>query len=47
VIGGGVSVNGQPLVAGDQARIADETELKIQAKQDSELILLDVPDVRE
>lgn len=43
VIGGGVSVNGQPLVAGDQARISDETELKIQAQQDSELILLDLP----
>jgi redox-sensitive bicupin YhaK (pirin superfamily) len=47
VIGGGVSVNGPPLAAGDQARIADETELKIQAKQDSELILLDLPEVRE
>jgi len=45
VIGGGVSVNGQPLVAGDQARIVDETELRIRAKQDSELILLDLPEV--
>jgi hypothetical protein len=44
VIGGGLSVNGTPLAAGDQARMADETELKIQAKQDSELILLDLPE---
>jgi hypothetical protein len=47
VIGGGVSVNGTALAAGDQARMADETELKIQAKRDAELILLDLPEVEE
>jgi quercetin 2,3-dioxygenase len=43
VIAGEVSVNGTPLAAGDQGRIGDETELKIHARQDSELILLDLP----
>jgi hypothetical protein len=47
VISGSVSLNGFLLAAGDQARMADEKELKIQAKQDSELILLDLPEVEE
>ncbi len=46
VIEGELSVNGTPLGAGDQARIADETELNIKASKDSELILLDLPDLR-
>jgi redox-sensitive bicupin YhaK (pirin superfamily) len=44
-ISGTVSVNGTELKPGDQARIADETELKIRAIQDAELILLDLPEV--
>lgn len=47
VIGGGVNVNGTAIARGDQARVADEKELKIQAKQDSELILLDLPEVEQ
>ncbi len=43
-IEGSLSVNGTPLEQGDQARIADETELKLRAHQDSELILLDLPE---
>lgn len=43
VIDGEVELNGQPLHRGDQARIRDETDLKIQASKDSELILLDIP----
>jgi len=46
VIRGGLDLNGRPLAAGDQARVADEPELRIQASQDSELILLDLPEVR-
>jgi quercetin 2,3-dioxygenase len=45
VIGGKVTLNGQPLAAGDQARIADETELRLEAAEDSELILLDLPEI--
>ncbi len=45
-IEGDLSVNGTPLAAGDQARIADEPELGIQSAKDSELILLDLPNVR-
>ncbi len=40
---GSVSVNGQSLAAGDQARIADEPELKIQSSNGAELMLLDLP----
>lgn len=43
VIAGGVTVNGETLAAGDQARIADETELRVRATKDAELILLDLP----
>jgi redox-sensitive bicupin YhaK (pirin superfamily) len=44
VIDGALTVKGRPLRAGDQARIADEPELAIQATHDSELIFLDLPD---
>ena len=43
VISGGVTLNGEALAAGDQARIADETELRVRASKDAELILLDLP----
>lgn len=43
VTAGNASVNGSALSAGDQARIADEPELKIQTQQGSELMLLDLP----
>jgi redox-sensitive bicupin YhaK (pirin superfamily) len=46
IIAGEVAVNGTPLANGDQERIADETELNIQARKDSELILLDLPEAR-
>jgi hypothetical protein len=45
-IAGELAVNDVPLAQGDQGRIADETELNIQARKDSELILLDLPEVR-
>ena len=45
VISGGLSLNGKSLAPGDQARVDGEPELKLQAQQDSELILLDLPDV--
>jgi redox-sensitive bicupin YhaK (pirin superfamily) len=43
VIQGSLSVNGIPLTTGDQARIADEPELTLEAGEDAELILLDLP----
>lgn len=43
VISGAVRVNGTPLAAGDQARIADEPELVLRAAEDAEVILLDLP----
>jgi hypothetical protein len=43
VIDGTVSLNGQKLNKGDQARVKDETKLQIKAENDSELILLDLP----
>ena len=43
VIGGALTVNGSPLAVGDQARIADEGELRLKATEDAELILLDLP----
>jgi hypothetical protein len=46
VIEGGVGLNGATLAKGDQARIEDEKELNLEAKQDSELILLDLPEAR-
>jgi hypothetical protein len=43
VISGSLTVNGTPLAAGDQARIADEAELVLRATEPAELILLDLP----
>jgi quercetin 2,3-dioxygenase len=43
VIDGQVELNGRALEAGDQARISGETDLKIRAKKESELILIDLP----
>jgi hypothetical protein len=44
LIAGSVTVKNQALAAGDQARISEEKELAIRAKDDAELILLDLPD---
>ena len=46
VIGGEIGLNGTTLAAGDQARLAEERELRLAARQDSELILLDLPEAR-
>jgi redox-sensitive bicupin YhaK (pirin superfamily) len=43
VTSGLVSVNGQKVDNGDQARIASEKSLEIKADSDAELILLDLP----
>jgi redox-sensitive bicupin YhaK (pirin superfamily) len=43
LISGEATLNGQPLRAGDQARIENESTLNVTAQQDSELILLDLP----
>jgi redox-sensitive bicupin YhaK (pirin superfamily) len=43
VIDGKVTVNGQELGTGDQARIKDEAKLAIKAEQDAHLMLLDLP----
>jgi redox-sensitive bicupin YhaK (pirin superfamily) len=43
VIRGSLTMNGTPLAAGDQARIAAEAELTLKAVEDTELILLDLP----
>ncbi|HET7841237.1 MAG TPA: pirin family protein [Terriglobia bacterium] len=40
---GSATVNGQSLAAGDQARIADEPDLRIQSSSGAELMLLDLP----
>ena len=45
VIRGRINLNGQALAAGDQGRIADERQLDIEAAENSELILLDLPEV--
>ncbi len=45
VIGGKITVNGQALARGDQARIGDERELRIEAAEASEMMLLDLPEV--
>ncbi len=42
VISGGVTLNRTTLAAGDQARLSDETEIRIKADEDSELIFLDL-----
>jgi hypothetical protein len=43
VIDGAISVNGQELRSGDQARITDETKLAVAATRESEIILIDLP----
>ena len=43
VIAGELLLNGAPVKAGDQARIADEPELNLKAGEDGEVILLDLP----
>lgn len=43
VITGEVTLNAQALHDGDQARVVNETELKITATRDSELIFIDLP----
>jgi hypothetical protein len=43
VISGVATMNGQSLEVGDQARIADEPELRILSAKTAELILLDLP----
>ncbi|MEE9152973.1 MAG: pirin family protein [candidate division NC10 bacterium] len=44
VITGSLNINNAiPLAEGDQARIADEPEITLQAGKDAELILLDLP----
>jgi redox-sensitive bicupin YhaK (pirin superfamily) len=43
VISGDLTLRGQPLYTGDQARIAGETRLDLAATKEAELILLDLP----
>jgi redox-sensitive bicupin YhaK (pirin superfamily) len=43
VIDGEVSVNGMALKPGDQARISDEPDLRIDASADAHLLLIDLP----
>lgn len=45
MIEGALTVNGDSLVKGDQARIADQAELSIHARENAEFILLDLPEV--
>ncbi|MFZ9678884.1 MAG: pirin family protein [Quisquiliibacterium sp.] len=40
---GSVTVNGQPLQAGDAAKLVDEAALRIDGAQDAEVILFDLP----
>jgi len=42
VIDGQVTVDGQPLETGDQARIVDATKVEIGATKDTELLLIDL-----
>ena len=43
VIGGEVTLNGEKLSAGDQARVTDVTMLEIAGARESEVILIDLP----
>ncbi|MBO0862476.1 MAG: pirin family protein [Chloracidobacterium sp.] len=43
VIGGEVTLNGEKLSAGDQARVTDVTKLEISGVRESEIILIDLP----
>ena len=42
-IGGEVKINGHLLAARDQARISDESSLVIEAVEQADLLLIDVP----
>jgi quercetin 2,3-dioxygenase len=46
VIAGEIDLNGKKLAKGDQAKIAEESELKFSAHKDSELIFLDLPEMQ-
>jgi len=43
VIGGTLDLNGTSLSDGDQARIGQESELRLRAEKDSEVMLIDLP----
>jgi redox-sensitive bicupin YhaK (pirin superfamily) len=43
VIDGEVTLNGERLGAGDQARVTDVTELDIAGEREGEVILIDLP----
>jgi len=43
VIEGEITINGQPLSSGDQARIAGETRLEFASTRPSEIMLIDLP----
>ena len=43
VIEGEVQCNDETLAAGDQARTVNPSKLQLQARQDSEVILIDLP----
>ena len=43
VISGGVTLNGQPAAAGDQARLTDEQKLSLTTDNSAELLLVDLP----
>ena len=43
VIDGEVTLNGEKLSAGDQARVTDVTKLEIAGERESEIILIDLP----
>ena len=45
LIYGQLEINGNTLVAGDGAKIADETDLKFLASQETEFLLFDLPPV--
>ena len=43
VIDGEITLNGERLSAGDQARVTDVTELDITGEREGEVILIDLP----
>ena len=43
VISGSITLNGQKLLSGDQARVREEKHLELKAQSDAELIFLDLP----
>ena len=44
VIDGAIALNGESLEKGDQARISGAENLSIEASQESEIILIDLPE---